>query len=167
MSEKVQTGQPKKGRPTKSDVWLTERGLLRVEGWARDGLSDKQIAANMGITTSTFYEWKNKYPLFSDAVKFGKEEIDRMVENALLKSALGYKYEEEVVTKDGITTIEKQQHPNQSALKLWLVNRKPQVWRDKQDISINNSMLELTEEERHARINELKGKLEGNRIVIE
>jgi transposase len=42
----------------KYDEWLTDEGLLLVEGWARDGLIDEQIAGNMGISTSTFYEWK-------------------------------------------------------------------------------------------------------------
>ena len=41
----------------KYQEWLTKEGLLRLQGWARDGLSDEQIAANMGITDSTFYEW--------------------------------------------------------------------------------------------------------------
>ena len=30
------------------EQWLTEEGLLRIQGWARDGLTDKQIAHNMG-----------------------------------------------------------------------------------------------------------------------
>lgn len=44
----------------KYEEWLTEEGLLLIEGWARDGLIDEQIAGNMGISTSTFYEWKKK-----------------------------------------------------------------------------------------------------------
>lgn len=48
----------------------------------------------MGISTSTLYGWKKKYSEFSEALKRGKEIIDREVENALLKRALGYEYEE-------------------------------------------------------------------------
>ncbi len=37
----------------KYEKWITPEGLLLLEGWARDGLTDEQIAHNMGITTST------------------------------------------------------------------------------------------------------------------
>ena len=155
------------GRKGRYEEWLTEENLLRVQGWAMDGLSDKQIAGNMGISLTTYYDWKNNFPKFADAVKNGKDIVDRMVENALFKSALGYTYQEEVLTKDGIVQLEKVQHANQTAQIFWLKNRKPQQWRDKQDININNTVLDMTEEERQARINELKGKLENNVISLD
>lgn len=46
---------------SKYEAWLTDDGLLRIEGWARDGLTDEQIAHNMGISRKTLAEWKNKY----------------------------------------------------------------------------------------------------------
>jgi transcriptional regulator with XRE-family HTH domain len=79
----------------KYEQWLTKEGLLLIEGWARDGLTDEQIAHNMGIRRSTLSEWKKKFPDISDALKRGKEVVDRQVENALLKRALGYQFEEE------------------------------------------------------------------------
>ena len=57
----------------KFEYWLTPEGLLKLEAWARDGLIDEQIAENAGITTSTLYEWKKKYPDISEALKKGKE----------------------------------------------------------------------------------------------
>ena len=42
----------------KYEKWLKEENLLLLEGWARDGLTDEQITKNIGITVSTFYEWK-------------------------------------------------------------------------------------------------------------
>ena len=88
--------------PGKYHDWITEEGLLKIEGWARDGLTDEQIAHNMGISPSTLYEWKKKYPEISEALKKGKEVVDREVENALLKRALGYEYEEvkQIIEKD-------------------------------------------------------------------
>ena len=71
-----------------------------MEGWARDGLTDEQIAKNMGISRSTLNEWKKKYSDISDTLKKGKEVVDRQVENALLKRALGYSYKE--VTRERI-----------------------------------------------------------------
>jgi len=142
--------------------WITEEGLLKIEGWARDGLSDEQIAKNIGISTSTLYEWKKKYSEFSEALKKGKEVIDRQVENALLKRALGYEYEEvkQIIEKDDngkdrkrIEKIIKHVAPDVTAQIFWLKNRKPQEWRDKQqiehsgDMNINNPFKNLTTEE--------------------
>lgn len=72
-----------------------------IQGWPRDGLTDEQIANNIGISRSTLSEWKKRYQDLSDTLKRGKEIIDREVENALLKRALGYNYDE--VTKERLT----------------------------------------------------------------
>ena len=53
-----------RGRPSKADEWITKDNLILVEGWAREGLSDEQIAHNIGIVTSTLYVWKTKYKDF-------------------------------------------------------------------------------------------------------
>lgn len=122
--------------------WLEPEGLLKIEGWARDGLTDEQIANNIGIAASTLYEWKNAYSEISESLKRGKEVVDRMVENALLKRALGYSYKETtrelIVDKDTgkaeikITKIvEKEVVPDTTAQIFWLKNRKPNEWRDK------------------------------------
>ena len=59
--------------------WIEPEGLLKLEGWARDGLVDEQIAQNIGIAASTLYEWKKQYPEISEALKKGKEVVDRQV----------------------------------------------------------------------------------------
>jgi hypothetical protein len=112
--------------------WLSEDGLIKIQGWARDGLIDEQIAHNMGITTKTLYEWKNKYGEISEALKKGKEVVDRQVENALLKRALGYTYDE-TTYEDGVETkrVTKEVTPDTTAQIFWLKNRKPTEWRDK------------------------------------
>lgn len=119
--------------------WLTEEGLLKIEGWARDGLTDEQIAHNIGIQRPTLYDWKKKHSDISDALKRGKEVVDRQVENALFKSATGYEYEE--VTKEltdagmRVTKIvTKQVSPNPTSAIFWLKNRKPPEWRDKTEV---------------------------------
>jgi transposase-like protein len=116
----------------KYEKWLEQENLLLIEGWARDGLTDEQIAHNMGISTSTLYEWKKKYSDISESLKRGKEVVDRLVENALLKTALGFDYIEDTVTNKGdVVQVRKVQHPNTTALIFWLKNRKPEQWRDK------------------------------------
>ena len=69
----------------KYQEWTSQEGLVKLEGWARDGLTDEQIAGNAGINPATLYVWKQKYPEISEALKRGKEIVDRQVENALLK----------------------------------------------------------------------------------
>lgn len=95
--------------------WLTEDGLLRIQGWARDGLTNEDIAFNIGVTAKTLYEWMIKYSEISEALKEGKDVIDRRIENALAKKA-----------EAGDVT----------AMIFWLKNRKPKEWRDRfqQDI---------------------------------
>ena len=71
----------------KYQEWLTEEGLLQLEAWARNGLTDEQIAANMGIAPKTLYRWKEQYCQICQSLKRGKEIVDIQVENALLKRA--------------------------------------------------------------------------------
>ncbi len=116
----------------KYSEWLEADKLTLITAWARDGLTDEQIANNMGITTSTFYDWKKRFSDISEALKKGKEVVDYEVENALLKRALGYTYDE--VTKEyGVVTkaVTKQVAPDVGAAMAWLKNRKPDKWRDK------------------------------------
>lgn len=116
----------------KYEYWLTPEGLVKLEGWARDGLTDEQIAQNIGIVESTLYEWKNKYSEISESLKKGKEVVDYEVENALLKRALGYTVKEEKLTKDGeVVELEREVPGDVTAQIFWLKNRKPDAWRDK------------------------------------
>lgn len=112
--------------------WLEGDGLLKLEGWARDGLSDEQIAHNMGIAYSTFREWKKKYSAFSAVLKRTKDVVDREVENALFKRAMGYKYDEVTYERgEEVKRVTKEVAPDTTAQIFWLKNRKPAEWRDK------------------------------------
>ena len=95
----------------KYQKWLLKENLLELEGWARDGLTDEQIAKNMGISVKTLFNYKTNHLPILQALKKGKEVVDYEVENALLSSAL-----------EGNTT----------AQIFWLKNRRPDKWRDKQ-----------------------------------
>ena len=53
-----------------------------------------RLLKKIGIHRDTLNEWKKKYSDISDTLKRGKEVVDLRVENALLKRALGYEYEE-------------------------------------------------------------------------
>lgn len=69
--------------------WHSKEQLEKLQSWARDGLTDDQIASNVGCSRSTLNEWKKRYSDISDALKKGKTVVNVEVENALLKKALG------------------------------------------------------------------------------
>lgn len=111
-----------------------------VEGWKRDGLTDEQIAKNLGVAYSTMRTWRDKYPAFSAAIKKGKEVSDYQLENALHKRATGYYYEEETVTNQGeIVTVRKYEHANPTSLIFALKNRLPHKYRDRIEQSIEHT----------------------------
>lgn len=125
--------------------WLEPEKLVIIEGWARDGLTKEQIAKNIGIHRDTLNEWEKKYSVISDSLKRGREVVDRQVENALLKRALGYEYMETKIEEEfgeitkKVTTI-KQVIPDVTAQIFWLKNRKPEQWRDKRDVDLNGNL---------------------------
>lgn len=133
----------------KINDWLTEDGLTQIQGWARDGLSIEEIAHNIGVSPSTFYEWKKKKAEIKEAIKKGAAPADVIVENALYRRATGYKTIERKKIKlpDGTTrveVIEKEVPPDTTAGIFWLANRKPDRWKRKQ---VNEIRLEEIEDE--------------------
>lgn len=150
------------GRKGKSADWINDDGLLRIEGWARDGLTDEQIYIKMGISYQTFYDWQKRFPEFHEALKRGKAPVDQEVENALLKRARGYQYEETITEIEEVPTgktdnngrpimkqvkhirkVMKTALPDTTAQIFWLKNRRPDRWRDKQDVAINSEPVRI------------------------
>ena len=140
------------------DPWLTDDGLLKIQGWATDGLIEKQIASNMGVSIRTLINWKQRFPELAKALSRGKDVADREVENALHKRALGYWVTETKTTilPDGVKTEEFHKHivPDTTAQIFWLKNRKPDQWREKNDLTLtpSNGVLEsLMELHKHGK----------------
>lgn len=120
----------------KIDEWLEQDKLILLEGWARNGLTEEQIAKNIGISRQSLWKWKEKEVDILNALKKGKEVVDIEVENALLKRALGYTVtlKEQKVDKDGcVHDLVKDVHvPGDTTAQIfWLKNRRKQQWRDK------------------------------------
>lgn len=145
--------------------------LILVEGWARDGLTNEQIAEKLGIGKTTFYKYLEEHVELSELLKRGKEVVDTEVENALLQKALGGKEKllkpvklKQVIYSDAgkklkefeeIVMVEEEVliTPDTTAQIFWLKNRKPGVWRDKTavehsgEIKGNNPFAGLSTEE--------------------
>lgn len=117
--------------------WLEPEGLTLIEGWARWGLTEKQIAKNMGCSLSTLSAWKKDHPEILQSLKKGKEVADFEVENALYKRATGYEIEETITKivkgKEVTEKIKKKIPPDTTAAIFWLKNRRPDRWRDRPD----------------------------------
>lgn len=127
--------------------WLQPDNLMLVAGWARTGYSIGDIARMMGVSNNVFRRWYDKYPKFRRAVKTNKEVVDYKVENALLKSALGYMTKESrvLVTMRHGKVVETQREtltrdiaPQIGAIRMWLLNRQPEVWKNENKMSMDD-----------------------------
>lgn len=149
------------GARPKYTEWLTHDGLLRIEGWARDGLSLAQIAHNVGVADSTFRRWKEENEALSAAIKRGNAPVDLEVENAMLKSALGHKETvrkaikvktekqkvgEGKIVEEHIEYVEEEVYipPQVVAQIFWLKNRRPDKWKDKVEQTVITEVEDLT-----------------------
>ncbi len=158
---------------SKYQEWLSEEGLLKLESFARAGLTDSEIALKMGIGVSTLNNYKKQYSKINEALKNGGEYVDTKIENALIKRAIGYEYTEQVMERvlnketgeyEFVLTKEmkKEVKPDISAQVFWLKNRRPDIWKDKQDLSVESNSSDvsnLSDEELEQRITMLKTKL--------
>ena len=138
VKKKTKAVKPKQkiGRKTKYDTHVLPKFRL-IEAWCRDGAIDEAIYKKLQISKDSFYEYKKKYPEFSDLLKTSKEDTDVQVENSLLKRALGYMAEDiKEEYQDGIlvskTVTKKHISPDTTAQIFWLINRSAGKWQNTQ-----------------------------------
>jgi hypothetical protein len=112
---------PRVGKGSKTDTYkrwkqdgVLNDKLLLIEGYARDGAKESDIAVALGISPNTLINMKNNYREVSEALRKGKEIVDYAVENALLRKALS---------------------GDVQAMIFWLKNRKPSQWRDLKELN--------------------------------
>lgn len=101
------------------------------------GLTDVQMADIFGVAESTFNLWKLKHEEFSESLTRGKSLADAQVAESLYKRACGYSHKAvKIFNSDGaplIVPYTEHYPPDTPAATLWLKNRQPDKWRDKQD----------------------------------
>ena len=132
------------GRPTKYDARFH---IPWAKSLARKGLTIDEIADAMEVAKSTIYEWAKKHEEFSDALTRARSEADAMVEDSLFRRAMGHTVREtkKYVSYDQngspvptrVEQVDREVPPDTTACIFWLKNRQPQLWRDRQDIAIN------------------------------
>ena len=139
------TAVKKKSNAGRKDKYYThvEPRLEEIKAWCRDGATDEIICGKLGVGVSNFSRYKNQYPELADVLRENKDIVDMQVENALLKNALGYEYDEvKTIIEDigGKKTarkeITKKFIPGDAKAQMfWLKNRKPEMW--KNDYRVN------------------------------
>jgi len=94
----------------------------RAMDFASEGMTDSQIAYQLGVSRSTFYNYKQQHSRFAEAIDVGRDVIDSRVENRLLELALGnYTITIRVTNHEGLTrTTVKDAIPNLKAIQYWL-----------------------------------------------
>jgi len=98
----------------------------------------EQIAKLIGCSVRTISAWKQEHPEFREVCDNLSTDIDIPVENANYISACGHEHEEveKIYDADGNLVRErkvtKYYPPNPTSINLWLTNRKPEIYRNKQ-----------------------------------
>ena len=101
----------------------------KVLQWKKEGIINTEIAARLGISEATLYEWKNKHIEFSEAFKKANEHRVQNVVNALYKRALGYEVDE-VTKEEGkpVKTVTKHVAGDTTAQQVYLYNNAPEQY---------------------------------------
>lgn len=116
-----------------------EERIARQAGMlcAKHGYTDKQLADFFQVTEQTINNWKKKFPIFFESLKAGKKIADDLVELSLLDRAMGVTLPKtKVFCQDGqliVHEYEEELPPDVGACKVWLYNRRPGEWSDKQE----------------------------------
>lgn len=125
----------KGGAKGKYEAWIKPEGIILIKGWKMDGLTNEQVAHNIGITRETLNQWRHRFPDIDDALKMYAEVADRIVENALFEKA-----------KSG----------HLGAICFFLKNRKPDVWRETKDTTLETEIKKLQADKLKEEIEKLK-----------
>lgn len=124
-------------RPSKYKPEMIEQGRKLCEA----GALDRDLAQVFGISLTTLYEWKQRYPEFAESIRLSKDTADDAVELALFRKATGYSFDSEKVFQfEGApvrVAIVEHVPPSDTAMIFWLKNRRPDQWRDKTETDLN------------------------------
>lgn len=128
---------PGPGRPSVYDPSMAEQ----ARKLALLGLTDAEIAEFFGVTEQTINNWKDEHPAFFASLVAGKIQADADVADSLYRRAMGEVVftERRVKTADGgydVIRLMQQVPADPGAAKLWLTNRQPRLWRDKQAVEL-------------------------------
>lgn len=122
------------GRPTKYKKGYDKQ----AKNLCLLGATNEELGNFFEVDDSTISRWMDSHPSFCSAIKEGREEADAKVAKSLYERALGYSHKEDKIFNSNgealIVPTVKQYPPDTNAASLWLRNRQPAKWRDKQEV---------------------------------
>jgi len=116
---------------------------------AEAGCTDSEICQRINVSISTLWTWRKLHPDFAEAFKMAKTLPDDRVEGTLYRVALGYDYTEQqaIKVKTGehteevqVVDVVKHQPPSEPSLRFWLKNRRPEQWRERNDVNLSGGV---------------------------
>jgi hypothetical protein len=129
------------GRPSKYKPEFADQAAKLC----RLGATDAQLADFFEVAVSTINLWKVQHPKFSESIKVPKAEADERVEQSLYRRAMGYEHDEDDIRVVGgeikVTATRKHYPPDTTAAIFWLKNRRPDEWRDKQELEHSGDLI--------------------------
>ena len=87
----------KAGRKNKYDTHVKPH-LAQIKEWASNA-TEKEIEKHLGISLSSFMDYKNRYPELQQAINSGQQSLIMDLKSSLVQRAKGYDYEEKTITK--------------------------------------------------------------------
>ena len=127
------------GIKERKEFWMSPDGILLISQWRREGVPLEEVSTNyIGCSSRTLWRWTKECPELAQALGISKDVTNGKVEQALLKRALGYDYDEiteELVEGQMRTTkvVRKHVSPDVKACLSWLYSRRPDRWRAQQE----------------------------------
>jgi transposase len=168
------------GRPTKYSQKLVDKICALIEA---DTYTVAEVCRMVKIDRSTYFDWLNKFPDFSDAIKKAEEARTAFfvaeAKKSLLKKIQGYTVQERHITTVGsgkfdvngkeISKIKEQKivdkhfQADTAAIIFTLCNGEPEKWKNRQVAELTGKdgkdlFGKLTDEELDAKIAELERK---------
>lgn len=152
----------------KYEIFVEPR-LSEVSVWIKCGMTEREIANNLGISYASFKNYKKEHLALFSLCKNTKPITDAKVVEAILKNATGFTYTEQQAVKVkteyyddkdrkcykeevAVIDIEKFKPPETQAGTFWSINRRPDLW------ATNPHAVAAKKEELELRRKELDGK---------
>ena len=136
---------PSRDMPVTIDTVTNPAILQEIKEYAVSGCTMEQIANRLMVNVATLYRWTNRYVELRDVIIEGKTVADDRVEQSLYDMCFGHDEKEVVVEKDGNNVITKQTirsrhvEPDVRAIQMWLQNRRPDIWKNRQQLELQKS----------------------------
>ena len=127
------------GAKDRKKFWLSPDGVALVAGFRREGMTMEEVYnGQIGISKTTWRSWMASSPELRSAISQTDEQVNCLVEQALLRRALGYEcveVDEELVEGEMRVVRRRHRHvPGDTKAQLaWLYSRRPDRWRAIQD----------------------------------